>query len=144
METLFAYAQSFALTGWAALIAALFIPSSRKAVLGYASLVAPGLLAVAYVWLLATAKGATGGFGTLAGVKSLFQTDQVLLAGWIHYLAFDMFVGAWITRDALERGVWRALVAPILLTTLMIGPAGLLVYLAVRSLPVFKPAAATA
>ncbi len=139
MEQYFTYANNFAMTGWAALIAALFIKSSRKAVLAYASLVAPGLLAVVYVYLLATAKGASGGFGSLAGVKSLFSVDQVMLAGWVHYLAFDLFVGAWITKDGLERGVWRPLLIPILITTLMIGPAGLLVYLAVRQLPVFKP-----
>ena len=142
MEQYFTYANNFAMTGWAALIAAMFIKSSRKAVMTYASLVAPGLLAIVYVYLLATAKGASGGFGSLAGVKSLFSVDQVMLAGWVHYLAFDLFVGAWITRDGLERGVWRPLLIPILITTLMIGPAGLLVYLAVRQLPVFKPTAA--
>ncbi len=138
MEHYFTYANNFAMTGWAALIAALFIKSSRTAVLGYATLVAPALLGAIYVYLLATARGASGGFGSLAGVRSLFSNDQALLAGWVHYLAFDLFVGAWITRDGLERGVWRALLVPVLVTTLMIGPAGLLVYLAVRQLPMFK------
>ena len=138
MEHYFTYANNFAMTGWAALISALFITSSRKAVLAYATLVAPALLGALYVYLLATAKGASGGFGSLAGVKALFSNDQALLAGWVHYLAFDLFVGAWITRDGLERGVWRALLVPILVLTLMLGPAGLLVYLGVRLLPVFK------
>ena len=75
MEQYFTYANNFAMTGWAALIAAMFIKSSRKAVMTYASLVAPGLLAIVYVYLLATAKGASGGFAC-SGRGRLHESHQ--------------------------------------------------------------------
>ena len=71
-------------------------------------------------------------FNTLAGVKSLFQNDALLLAGWIHYLAFDLFVGSWEVRDANRLGIHHLLVIPCLVCTLMLGPAGLLAYFVLR------------
>ena len=75
---------------------------------------------------------AGGGFGTLASVKTLFGVDGLLLAGWIHYLAFDLFVGGWIVRDSQDHEISHVLVVPCLFFTLMTGPFGLLIYLGVR------------
>jgi len=61
-------------------------------------------------------------------VSRLFSDPWVLLAGWVHYLAFDLVVGARVARDAVERGVSRWLVVPCLVLTLMFGPAGFLAY----------------
>ena len=76
---------------------------------------------------------AEGGFGTLAEVKALFRVDALLLAGWIHYLAFDLFVGAWIVRDSQTHDLRHLLVIPCLFFTLMAGPFGLLLYLGLRA-----------
>jgi hypothetical protein len=61
-----------------------------------------------------------------------FSAPHIVVAGWIHYLIFDLFVGAWESRDAVRRGVPLWLVIPCLLGTLMFGPLGLLLYLTVR------------
>ena len=74
-----------------------------------------------------------GGFSSLAAVAQLFDNRWLLLAGWVHYLAFDLFIGAWETRDAMARRVPRLLLAPCLLMTFMLGPIGLLCYHAVRA-----------
>jgi len=79
-----------------------------------------------------------GGFGSLAEVARLFANPWLLLAGWTHYLAFDLFVGSWEVRDARERGVPHLLVIPCLALTLMFGPAGWLLYVAVRTTKVTK------
>jgi len=50
----------------------------------------------------------------------------------VHYLAFDLFVGTWETRDAAGRGISRWLVAPCLLLTFLFGPIGWLSYHLVR------------
>lgn len=71
-----------------------------------------------------------GGFGSLAGVMRLFASPWVALAGWVHYLCFDLFVARWIMNDAPDAG---HRLAPILVLTLLFGPAGLLCYLAFRS-----------
>lgn len=91
-------------------------------------------LALVYLWLLAANAGGEGGFGSLAGVEALFRNPWVLLGGWIHYLAFDLFVGAWEVRDAQRLGIPHLAVIPCLLLTFLLGPVGLLLYWVLRSM----------
>jgi hypothetical protein len=72
------------------------------------------------------------GGATLDAVARMFQVPWLALVCWIHYLAFDMFVGAWIARDAIRRNLPRLAVAPCMVVTLFFGPTGLLLYMAVR------------
>lgn len=128
-DTLFAIANPLPLPVWLLLV---FVPR-WKYTLPIVRLVLVPLLAIAYAALVLTKfGGAEGDFNSLAGVQLLFSNPYTLLAGWIHYLAFDIFVGAWIVEDALAREVpWWARVVPLPLT-LMFGPAGLLLYLVLR------------
>jgi len=73
-----------------------------------------------------------GGFGTLQGVMTLFTSPTAVLGGWIHYLVFDLFVGAWIVRDAKRQQINHWVTLPFLFATLMAGPAGLMLYLLLR------------
>lgn len=98
-----------------------------------------GLVALAltplYLYGLASGSAPEGaGFGSLEGVMLLFRHPEAVLAGWVHYLVFDLFVGAWEVRDSRRRGIPHAFVLPCLLFTLMLGPVGLCLYLAVRAL----------
>jgi hypothetical protein len=81
LELVFSAANSFALAGWCCLALALLWPTARRLALAFASLLAPCLLAALYAYLLGTglASGATGSFGSLAGVRQLFANDTVLL-----------------------------------------------------------------
>jgi ABA DEFICIENT 4-like len=93
----------------------------------------PLLFAILYGGLLAANLGKTqGGFGTLAGVASLFSNPWVLLAGWVHYLAFDLFIGSWQVRDARRNGIAHWMVIPCLALTFFFGPVGLLLYFLLR------------
>ena len=93
----------------------------------------PLSLGVVYVVLIASHIGDSGGgFGSLDAVSRLFQNQYLLLAGWIHYLAFDLMVGCWEWRDARLAGISHLFVAPCLLLTFLLGPAGLLLYTLVR------------
>jgi Domain of unknown function (DUF4281) len=97
-------------------------------------LAVPTVLAVLYIWALTTAPAnPDGGFGSLAQVKALFTQDRAVLAGWVHYLAFDLFVGCWIVLDAQERRITHWLIVPCLGLTFMFGPVGLLLYFVVRT-----------
>jgi hypothetical protein len=90
------------------------------------------VLGVVYVVLIAVSlPGSDGGFSSLAGVRALFADPRGLLAGWTHYLAFDLFIGGWEVRDAQQRGIRHLLVVPALALTFLFGPAGLLLYLAI-------------
>jgi hypothetical protein len=95
----------------------------------------PAVLAVVYTVLVAwTLPWSEGGFSSLSGVRALFANPWILLAGWTHYLAFDLFVGGWEVRDAQQRGIAHLFVVPVLVVTFLVGPAGLLLYLIVRRL----------
>jgi hypothetical protein len=75
---------------------------------------------------------AGGGFSSLSGVMTLFTSPHFALVGWVHYLAFDLFIGAWEVRDARRRLISHWFVVPCLVLTLMLGPVGLLAYLGLR------------
>lgn len=122
-----------AMLGWLGLIAALFVARIREAVQFAATALVPGLLAIAYILLIFEGWGAEGGgYGSIEEVRALFASDAALAAGWLHYLAFDLFVGAWIARDGLRAGVPRLLLLPCFALTFLFGPAGLLLFLLLR------------
>jgi len=132
-ESLFSAAGMLVMPGWLLLV---FLPRWRYTTSVITSVLLPAVLGVRYVALFAanfsSQPDGFAAFNTLAGVKSLFQNDWLLLAGWIHYLAFDLFVGSWEVRDAQRLGIHHLLVIPCLACTLMMGPAGLLAYFVLR------------
>jgi hypothetical protein len=73
-----------------------------------------------------------GDFLSIEGIRSLFASDAGIVIGWTHYLAFDLFIGQWIAKDADHKGFSRIAQAPILILTLLAGPIGLLAWLLVR------------
>src|SRR5688572_9446270 len=87
----------------------------------------PILLAIAYAILLfGDQPGPQGAhFLTLEGVERIFTSRQTIVACWVHYLVFDLFVGAWEARDAKRLGIRHLYVVPALVLTLMFGPVGL-------------------
>ncbi len=129
----FGFANNFGLLAWAALLLSLFVPRIRRFVWPATQFAVPLAWAVLYAILIARGlPEAEGGFDSIAGVRGLFANDSALTAGWLHYLAFDLFVGTWIARDSAERKVHGLLVAPCLGLTLMFGPTGLLAYFILR------------
>lgn len=131
LEMLFKWANYAVLPFWLLLIAVPRWRWTQRLVHGPAVVL---LLTPIYAFLLfgyATApEGMT--FLTLYGVMIGFSSPHIVAAGWIHYLIFDLFVGAWEARDALRRGVPRWLLIPSLLGTLLFGPIGLLLYVVAR------------
>ena len=130
-EQIFSLVNLFAMAGWLLLI---FAGKTRWAAPVISGVVLPLLFAVVYSGLLAGhLAGSAGSFQTLESVSALFQNRWLLLAGWVHYLAFDLFIGAWQVRDARVQGISHLLVVPCLLLTFLFGPAGLLLYFLVRA-----------
>lgn len=129
-ETVFQAANLLALGGWIILVAAPRRAAALQAIPGY---IVPVILSAAYFVLVAVYFArAEGGYSSLEEVGALFASEPVLLAGWLHYLAFDLFVGEWITRQSDMLGISRALQVPILLATFLFGPVGLLLFMALR------------
>ena len=151
LDRLFANASTVAMLGWVALLVGLLAQglgapggAPRKAsrvLLALGGRVVPLLLSLGYAALILQWWGRSpGGFGSLEQVAKLFESRGLLLAGWVHYLAFDLWVGRW-SIDALAaeppaHGVadWigRLLMLPCLLLTFMFGPVGLLAFLGLR------------
>jgi hypothetical protein len=130
-ETIFSIANGTAILSWVLLAVAPRWRGTRIAV--HAGTI-PLLFSAAYLVLIVMFFGsAEGGFSSLGGVMKLFANEWMLLAGWIHYLAFDLFVGAWEVRDSARHGVSHWLVVPCLFFTFMFGPIGFLLYMAIRS-----------
>ncbi len=129
-ETLFSIVNTTALAGCLFLV---FVPRwnwTRKIVISGGI---PLLLSVAYLILIVMFFGQTeGSFGSLEGVMKLFTNKWGVLAGWIHYLAFDLFVGSWEVKDSQEKGISHWFVIPCLILTFMLGPIGFLLYSIIR------------
>ena len=138
LDQIFFAANGAALLGWLLLIFAPRWQFTRIVVLSGAMSL---LLAALYLGLFALHAGeGEGGFGSLPEVVELFRRPEMVLIGWVHYLSFDLFVGAWEVRNARERGVPHLIVIPCLVGTFMLGPVGLLAYFAARALFGRKPA----
>ncbi len=129
---IFRIGNMIAFAGWVWLALA---PRRFRLVFWVPQFLITGLLSAAYATLIAVSFGkAEGGFGSLEQVKSLFANDHVLTAGWLHYLAFDLFVGCWIARQADAAGIHRLLQLPFFFATFMFGPIGFLLFILTRGI----------
>ncbi len=73
-------------------------------------------------------------FGSLASVMELFTEENAVLAGWVHYLAFDLIVGMWMIDQNRKLGIHPILMAPCLFATFMFGPIGLLLFFVIKTI----------
>ncbi len=127
----FSAGSSAALVGWIVLI---FLPRRFALLFAIPQYVIPFALGLLYAaMILPRIFSGDGGFGSIEDVRTLFQDDAALTGGWLHYLAFDLFIGAWIARRADEIGLPRLIQAPILVATFMLGPVGLVIFLCIRA-----------
>jgi hypothetical protein len=128
----FSIVNPLALASWLLLVA---LPRRRWVTDVVTGLAVPALLAIVYTAIIgANFFGSPGGVSSLPDVALLFGNPWLLLAGWTHYLAFDLLVGTWEVRDARERGIPHFALVPCLVLTFLFGPAGWLLYQAVRKM----------
>jgi Domain of unknown function (DUF4281) len=129
-DTLFQIANPLAMLGWIALILGPLAPRLTQAIAAY---VIPLLLSIAYTGLiLANWAGVDGGFSSLPEVMKLLSSPPLALAGWLHYLAFDLFLGAWAARTARAEGIPHLALIPCLVLIFLFGPAGFLAFAILR------------
>ncbi len=98
--------------------------------------VIPVLLSVIYVIYILQAILTGGGmdFGSLSSVMALFTEENAVLAGWVHYLAFDLLVGMWMLNQNKTLGIHQIIMAPCLFGTFMLGPVGFLLFMIIRAI----------
>lgn len=124
-EALFGLASAAVMPAWAILICA---PRGRWAWLDIIPrLVVPAILSALYAGLILTYfSGSGGGFGSIAAVRQLFANDYTLVAGWVHYLAFDLMIGVMMAAKMDRMGLSRLSQAPLLGLIFLFGPLGVL------------------
>ncbi len=123
---IFQIVNPIAMFGWILLV---FFPNWKHTKHFTSVLLSALFFAGIYFVAISISFGKSGGnFRTLEGVRLLFSNDFALLAGWVHYLSFDLFVGTWEVEDAKANRISRFLILPSLFFTFMFGPVGLLSY----------------
>ncbi len=130
--SLFSFGNSFVLLGWVLLI---FVPNWKYT----QTIIISGIIvlfSVLYSYMILKDIGNfdPNSFSTLANVKALFTQDDAVAAGWLHYLAFDLFVGAYIVRKSKKLGIPRLLYTITLPFTFMFGPIGFLIYFIIKTI----------
>jgi hypothetical protein len=119
------------MVGWLCLLVSPLIPKWSDLIAGT---ILPVVLSLGYFALLILpSSDSGGGFGTLADVMELFSYERAALAGWVHFLAFDLFIGAWVCGKARSEGISFWVVSPCLPMIFLFGPVGLLAFQAVRA-----------
>ena len=100
----------------------------------------PILLSIIYVIYIIQAMQIGGGmdFGSLQSVMALFTEEHAVLAGWVHYLAFDLLVGMWILNQNKTVKIHHLLIIPCLLASFMLGPDGFLLFMIMRAIKLKK------
>jgi hypothetical protein len=128
INLIFQLSNNAALFGW---ILLLFFPHRRITQLAVHSGFLSGALSLLYFGLIAAnfQPADVSQFSSLAGISALFQNPNILLAGWVHYLAFDLWVGSWVVRRGKEIDIHQIILVPVLLLTFLLGPIGFLSFL---------------
>ena len=129
----FSYAGMIVMPMWILLIV---LPKWKVTRFLIDSKIVPLILAVVYAIYIVKGILILGGmmdFGSLKSVMSLFTEENAVLAGWIHYLAFDLHIGMWMINQNKTIGIHQILMAPCLFATFMFGPVGFLLYMIIES-----------
>ena len=134
METIFNLSNLFVLPFWLLMI---ILPHWRWTQRILRSLLPVAALALVYTLLLATQIGSAAVSllnPSLASIAALLGSPAGATVAWVHFLAFDLFVGRWAYLDSRERSLSAWWVSPALFFVLMAGPFGLLLYLSGREI----------
>jgi hypothetical protein len=135
--TVYDLSKMIVIPGWLLLAASLFAPAWRPALWNLTQFVLPALLCLLYLLMVWDGRGGFDDFGALTffrleGIGCLYRNPSALNAGWLHFLALDLFAATLIVRDGFDRGLPRLLLLLLLPLIMMFAPAGLLAYIVLR------------
>jgi hypothetical protein len=130
---IFSIASTAAMLMWVLMI---FLPKWKATRFLIDYKVIPILLSIIYAIyiFIAIRIGGMMDFGSLESVMSLFTEENAVLAGWIHYLSFDLLIGMWMLNQNEKIGIHHLLLVPCLLGTFMFGPIGFLLFMIIKSI----------
>lgn len=137
--TVYELSRWLARLGWLILAVSLFVPASRPYAWPAAQFVIPAIFCLAYIFMVWQGRSGFKRYGLrtffdLDHIGYLYTNRSALNASWLHFLALDLFAGAWIVQDGLSIGMPAWLILLCLPFVLMLAPVGLLLYFALRLL----------
>ena len=113
----------------------IIIPNSRITQLFVNSIVSPLILATAYVYVIYQGilldepmLDVLKLYLSLDNLYTVFATENFLLIFWIHFLALNLFLGSWVSRDGIKHNMPRSIVVIPLILIYFTGPLGLVLY----------------
>ncbi|WP_422861327.1 ABA4-like family protein [Flagellimonas sp. W118] len=129
---IFSIANSIAMPMWLLMI---ILPKWKVTRFLIDHKVIPLLLSLIYAFYMILHIQTGGGldFGSLSSVMALFTVENAVMAGWVHYLAFDLLIGMWMLNENQKLGIHQLLMAPCLFATFMLGPVGFLLFMIIRT-----------
>ena len=131
-ENIYLWTNFGVLPFWLMLI---IIPNSKVTQILINSIILPLILSVAYVYVFYQAIlldeplfSIFKLYLSLDDLYTVFATENFLLIFWIHFLALNLFLGSWVSRDAVKYNMTRGLVFVPLVLIYLTGPLGLVLY----------------
>lgn len=130
-SAIFQFGNTFVLLGWILLVLIPYWKYTQPIIMNGVIII----LAIIYSFMIIEDIGGFNpdSFGSLENVMQLFTNEDAVAAGWMHYLAFDLFVGAYIMRKSETLGISRILATVCLPFTFMFGPMGYLLFFIIKT-----------
>ena len=135
-ENIYLWANFGVLPFWLMLI---FIPNSKFTQFFVNSIILPLILSATYVYTIYQAilfeEPIFDFFKlylNLDGLYTIFATESFLLVFWLHFLALNLFMGSWVSRDGVKYNISRSLLFIPLILIYFAGPLGLVLYWIIR------------
>ena len=135
-ENIYLWASFGVLPFWLMLI---FIPNSRITQIFVNSVILPLILSATYIYVIYQTILLEESifeifilYLSLDNLYAIFATESFLLIFWLHFLALNLFLGSWVSRDAVKYSMSRGLIIIPLILIYFAGPLGLVLYWMIR------------
>ena len=131
-ENVYLWVNFAILPFWLMLI---FLPNIKITQILLNSIILPLILSATYVYVIYQSILVDNSIVNIlklyTGIDNLyiaFEEKSLLLVFWLHFLAINIFLGTWVSRDAIKYNIPRKLTFMPLILIYFCGPLGLVFY----------------
>ena len=135
-ENIFVWTSFGILPFWFMLI---IIPNSKVTQFFVNSIILPLILSTAYVYVIYQTIlldepifDVFRLYLSLDNLYTIFATESFLLIFWLHFVALNLFLGSWVSRDGIKYNMSRGLIFIPLVLIYFTGPLGFVLYWLIR------------
>lgn len=135
-ENIYMWTSFGILPFWIMLI---IIPNSKVTQFFVNSIILPLILSTTYIYVIYQTvlldepiSDIIRFYLSLDSLYTVFATESFLLIFWLHFVALNLFLGSWISRDGIKYNINRNLIFVPLILVYFTGPLGLVLYWIIR------------